>query len=455
MDSRRKPYVFVTLEGPDDGGDFGPNTPRTKTGGIQEALNYAHENYRDVYIWGGRGGFHAGSPTHANVYTLDETVEVPWNQDFRLDGGNYHLTYTKTTGDAIVIDSQMNCRYKFGLISSRSDGAVVRIKPRSSGPDDLAVVTASTFDFCALVGSARGIGAHRVDRASKYGGTGLVLDSSNGPIIHSKILADETNTLGRGVYLTDAGGEGSLIANNFIQVMYNNQYHVQYGACTNVRVGDPGTNKIVHNKIDMSLHAPRGSNYDAQARKYVTPDEFWLPDENAIGADIFAQRNFFTLASYGKRVEGRDILFEPDAQENTVFALNLPNGITNKARVPTNRVITNWPVGFRVATPPFPPSAENLVNTTSYTIQAVILDSGKVSDWTLTDSGATAQTHPFNLAIIDNLKRMGPAAPSRIEPVSQTVSGGLAAGQAITLEPGESIRFTYSEAPTWRWRALR
>jgi hypothetical protein len=51
MQDKRKPYVFVTLEGPDDGGDFGPNTPGTKTSGIQEALNYAHEHCRDVYIF--------------------------------------------------------------------------------------------------------------------------------------------------------------------------------------------------------------------------------------------------------------------------------------------------------------------------------------------------------------------------------------------------------------------
>ena len=43
MNSGRKPYIFVTLDGPDDGGDFGRNTPGTKTSGIQEALNYTHE----------------------------------------------------------------------------------------------------------------------------------------------------------------------------------------------------------------------------------------------------------------------------------------------------------------------------------------------------------------------------------------------------------------------------
>ena len=61
MKTRRKPYVLVTLEGPEDGGDFGPHTPGTKTSGIQEALDYAHAHCRDVFIFGGRGGVHAGT----------------------------------------------------------------------------------------------------------------------------------------------------------------------------------------------------------------------------------------------------------------------------------------------------------------------------------------------------------------------------------------------------------
>ena len=36
----RMGYVVVTPQGPEDGGDFGPLTPGTKTAGIQEALNY-------------------------------------------------------------------------------------------------------------------------------------------------------------------------------------------------------------------------------------------------------------------------------------------------------------------------------------------------------------------------------------------------------------------------------
>ena len=46
-------YLVVTPGGPEDGGDFGPKTPGTKTSGLQEALDRAHEEVKDVYIAGG------------------------------------------------------------------------------------------------------------------------------------------------------------------------------------------------------------------------------------------------------------------------------------------------------------------------------------------------------------------------------------------------------------------
>ena len=39
--SNTKPYVLVTPNGPNDGGDYGPNTPGTTTAGIQEAVSAA------------------------------------------------------------------------------------------------------------------------------------------------------------------------------------------------------------------------------------------------------------------------------------------------------------------------------------------------------------------------------------------------------------------------------
>lgn len=106
-------HVLVTPNGPEDGGDFGPKTTGTKTSGIQEALDFAKENQKDVYIAGGgltkafKGGVR---------YVLDETLRIPWNQNWRVDGGEYWLIYRPKRGDAVVIDSQMNCRIKMGLV---------------------------------------------------------------------------------------------------------------------------------------------------------------------------------------------------------------------------------------------------------------------------------------------------------------------------------------------------
>lgn len=439
MDLRRKPYVSVTLNGPDDGGDFGPHTPGTRTSGIQEALDYAHANCRDLYIYGGRGGLHQGQGLSDNVYYLDETLQVPWSQDFTLGGGNYVLEYRRNTGHAIRLDSQMNCRYKFGLIVSPSPEAVVCIRPQTPGPDDFTVVTASLFDFSAVV-------------SSHPQGVGILLDSTYGPIVNSKIFAEETNTQGIGVYLTDAGGTGQWLSNNQIQVLYGNQYHAT-GPAIGLRLGDPGSRKIVHNRLDLSLHAPRGAHFDPQTKRYVTVEDF--VSSTSIGAQIYAQRNLLSLAFFGQRGPGCDLVFEPDARDNSLFVFDLPNGLTNRAMVPTNKVIPNWPVGFAIPTPPVPASGEYATNTTSFGVQVLILSPGQVSEWTIADPGSTPQTTPHNLSLVDNLRQAPlPLAPDQ-PPAWQTIQGGLFAGQSLILEPGEQISFTYAQAPTWRWKALR
>ncbi|RPI85054.1 MAG: hypothetical protein EHM41_11820 [Chloroflexi bacterium] len=400
----RKPYVYVTLQGPDDGGDFGPNTPGTRTGGIQEALHYAHENCRDIYIHGGRGGLHAGVGYPDNIYTLEETLYVPWSQDFKMDGGNYLLHYKGTSGDAVVIDSQMNCRYHFGLIVTEANGAGVRIKPTTAGPDDMVVVVGSVFDFSAVV-------SH---------GTGIMLDSSQGSIAQSVFIAEETNTMMRGVYLT-----GRAVANNIIRVMFINQNHAT-GDAVGLQLGDSESTNISNNRIEMSFHAPRGVYLDRETMKYTAPKDF-IPPTGAIGAQIFGRNNLMYLNFNGKRSPGRDIVFEEPARDNTTFLYNLPNGLTNNARYPNNRIIPNWTVGYGVDTPPVPDSNETLVNRSCFTVEILILNSGKVSSWSLAD----------------------------VEGREQVVNAGLFAGQTVLLEPGDRIGFEYSEPPAWRWKALR
>ena len=277
-------------------------------------------------------------------------------------------------------------------------------------------------------------------------------------IVNSKIFAEETNTIKCGVHLTDNGGTGQWISNNQIEVMFGNQMHSK-GDCTGLQLGEAGSAKIVHNRFDMSFHAPRGAHFDPEkenlpstAERLVTLDNFTPP--NAVGADIHAQRNMLTLSFFGLRAPGSDIIFQPDARDNTVLAMTLPNGVTNNATSPTNRIIPNWPVGFDVTTPEFPASGEPLVNTTSYAVQIIILTAGEIDRWTITDAGSTPQTTPYNLSLVDNLMRPPrPLQPPR-QSESETITGGLFPGQTLILKPGEQISFDYSKPATWRWMAL-
>ena len=409
MDTAPRPYVRVTLQGPHDGGDFGPHTPGTRTSGLQEALDWAHRHCRDVYVFGGRGGMHGGEGVPDNVYTLDETLRIPWSQDFRMDGGNYVLQYRGTTGHAVTIDSQMNCRYKLGLIVSGSPDAAVAVRPVTPGPDDFGVITASVFDFSAIVS------AHPQ-------GTGLLLDSTHGPIIHSVLFAEETNTQGTAVYVTDAGGRGGAIRNNRLRMMFGNQHH-SFGGCTGLRLGDPGSRHIAHNELDMTFLAPQGVHFDPVQKRYVATAG--VEPTDTVGALIHAQENRLTLDFSGRRGPGQDVVFEADARDNTLYVHAMPNGVTNRARVPTNRIVTAGRP--QIDTPPVPASGAETANASPYTVQVLVVSAGAVQRWSLTPGQGEAQV----------------------------IEGGLFAGQAVWLEPGDRMGLHYAQAPTWRWLPVR
>jgi len=421
--TRTPPWVNVTLHGPDDGGDFGPNTQGTRTGGIQEALDYAHENFRDVYIWGGRGGVNGRLGVEETVYHLQETLKIPWSQDFRLDGGNSLLRYEKNTGNAVHIDSQMSCKYRFGLITSSSAEATVAIRPETEGPDNFCTVVTSDFEFAAPV---------------NFQSIGLLLDSSKGGIAHNRVFSTEINSNGTGLRITDSNGTGKSINNNEIRIMMMNQYHAT-GDAIGIRLGDPGSTQILYNKIETALCAPRGAYFDEKSYTYKLPETF-APPENSVGADIFAQNNVLSLVFYGKRSPGNDILFEEGSRDNTIHALNLPNGYTNRATVPTNRIVPSWDVDSEDLTPQIPASGEVSVNRTPFTVRVMITSAGKVSRWTIIQA----------VGVADGLEKGRRTRASQAQGF-----GGLVAGQTLTLMPGDGVRFDYARPPVWKWKALR
>ena len=387
--------VLVTPQGPEDGGDFGPRTPGTRTSGLQEALNAAKQQVKDVYICGGSWTTDVNQPV---VYVLHETLRVPWMQDFRLESGHCVIHHAARSGDAVVFDSQMSCAYRWGLIVTVSEGAVVRLAPTTAGPDRFRVITSTDFHFNALVG---GGGAwpggeaynSKLDAEHRWIGTGLWLDGTAGSIDGNRIIVNEVVGCQRGIGLTAATTHNSIEA-TLVHLCRN---HVQ--------IGDPDDAAPHDNRVQAHLESEGIAE--------------------ATGARIFGHDNYLDL-TFGNMAVGRDVVFEATARDNLVQGLRFPHGITNDADVPTNRLISNTLANLPTETPAVPGSGKSVTNRNPFPVEVRITTAGNVSR--LTETPRTGESLSFD--------------------------GPLHAGQTFTLNPGDRVVLDYTAPPAWVWKGI-
>lgn len=389
--------LVVSPNGPEDGGDYGPKTPGTKTSGIQEAFDAAKAQAKDLYL---AGGSWTADKTVPVVYNLEETLRIPWMQNFRLDSGHCVLNYTPKTGDAVVIDSQMSCAYRFGLIVSCASGAVVRMRPTTAGPDRFKVITSTEFVFNALVG---GGGAwpggepykNELDPARKWVGIGLWLDATPGAIDANKITVVETVGCGVGLRLS-----GAVTRNTIEEVnIHLCQDHIE--------VGGPSDPTPRDNRIEAFL--------DSQG---IVPYS---------GAVVYGDANQLVL-SCRPASKGPDLVFRPSADENLAI-FHSPLRVRDDSTARTNRIVGAGGAEERVATPAVPPSGAVCRNVHHGPVEVRILDPGEVREWA--ESSAADADGWISFA------------------------GPLHSGQSFVLNPGEGVRLVYQRPPGWRWKAIR
>ena len=285
---RGRNQIVVSPNGPEDGGDYGPQTPGTKTSGLQEALNAAKAQAKDVYL---AGGSWTADKTTPVVYNLNTTLHIPWMQNFRLDSGHCVLNYTQKTGDAVVFDSQMSCSYRFGLIVSLSEGATVRMKPTTAGPDHFKVITSTEFVFNALVGGGGAWPSGEaynsdLDKSRRWIGTGLWLDGSEGPIDGNKITVIETVGCAVGLLLSHAVTRNTIEETNI---------HL---CRDHIRLGGPEDSRPSDNRIEAFM--------DCQG---IEPSS---------GARIFGTCNLLTLSAR-TFPKGPQLVFEKSASDNVAI----------------------------------------------------------------------------------------------------------------------------------------
>ena len=136
----------LLLVAADDTGDFGPETPGTKTSGIQEALDFCAENMKDLFIKEG-------------VYDVSETIQVLPVNDFLIDAGDATLNWTGPADkDLLWINSGLDAHYWFGTLIYDGSAAALHILPigtgRLNGKRTRRSSTARTAVRCAEISAA-------------------------------------------------------------------------------------------------------------------------------------------------------------------------------------------------------------------------------------------------------------------------------------------------------------
>lgn len=342
-------YVVVSPNAPDDGGDYGPNTPGTQTSGIQEAFNDAKDNIREVFIVGG-----SGRPSGTTImYDLHTTLTIPWGQDWHCDGGDYVLNFTQTTGDCMFIDSQMNCMFRFGHIQAPNlqSGNVVRFYPITCGPDcggiNTPIGTSCIMHFSSITGGGGMVGNDVVGK-----GDGLQLD---GPVVHGKMIIGKISGCQTAIKIN--GG-----TNNTIECLSTEacNTHLQMNGGSHFRI-----KTAMLSNDDLTVIGA-----DLQAGDHCVYDLTWL--------DSFGSGNALNITS--------------GSSNSLINAVNLsPDGISNGST--SNTVIKSvLPVGFSITTPGVASSGSYRYNTTGYIVVATILTPGGATSWTVVDSTGTGST---------------------------------------------------------------
>ena len=198
------------------------------------------------------------------------------------------------------------------------------------------------------------------------------------------------------------------------------------GCNTGIHMVSGNNNALTCSSIvscDTMLYVEAASNCEVDA-SFTTGNR---PD--AVGADIAAgSNNLYNLVWMDAFAQNSGLVLGNQATDNIIKVMNLPlNAMVQTSNPPTNRIIALKSYGFELTTPAMPPSGQFAINDTGFGIVVMITNAGTVSSWSLKDTSGTVST----------------------------ISASVYTGQSIMLEPGESIRLTYTAVPSWRWRILK
>ncbi len=306
------PYVVLAWDGTRQ---FGPKTDGTRTAGWQEALDFCVERKQDLYVKGGWGGRDA-------IYHVQETIEMPPTQDFRIDGGEYVMNWTGASDkDMLIVDSGMDCHYTFGILVYGGTRAALRVQPENPVPiDGFAVFIDSEISASSIADP------HPFRRGKRAGGSGVVFDTQHAGILHSNFAFTAVLNFATCIVTPDSGGG---FAYNRLECGH---LHTNADSSTLIDVGGRSDQNTISVRIGV--------------------------DQGAVGVrgvDVSGDNNVLDITTRGGGfAPGCQLVFEGAAQGNRADLIlragdgvDLAELVTDVARVPTNRVAwTGAPAPF-------------------------------------------------------------------------------------------------------------
>ena len=337
-----RPHPNLILA-PDNSGDFGPQTPGTKTCGWQEALDACVAQGRDLYVKGGFGGRKA-------IYNIQDTIVIPPTQDFRIDGGVYVLNWVGPADDPgkdlMRIDSTMNGEYHFGVFVYGGAGAALRIRPEKPVPvDNFSTVIETVIVSQGIADPAP------FTPGERKAGTGLVLDGRLAAITASRFdfIGGILN------FKTCIETLGPFVQNEFNCL----HLHTNASKSTLFKIGPECVQNTFACVIGVDQGATEVRGIEVQGRNNVfrLQPRSAFPRGNAIFLGEKARGNRIEL------IQGPDT-FDPDEY------------LTDNAQVPTN--ILTW-VGDGITPRTIPVGASPFIYTQRLFSATAYLKGGTVS----------------------------------------------------------------------------
>ena len=211
-------------------------------------------------------------------YQISRTLEIDDAADCVIRAEGTTLHYAPTNGDCVVIRGMNRCRYNFGTIKTTSDGAALRIQPKSGMPSLMSFV-----NFMGLVGS-------------KQRGVGVMVDPLNENVCVNRVVGTDVYGFDKGVYVGGAGGrEGSVSTQGKCDT---NWFWVSYVRLCNTCIEEASQG------VDDSVWEV---NVDAS-----------LPNSVAIRAGAAYSKWYVIMGTYTFEGTNRAVVLTPGARHNVM-----------------------------------------------------------------------------------------------------------------------------------------